>query len=119
MFLDSTRAFGATVVAAAYSPRIRPGATASFPVRLGLPGLHRAGDFTVHSVREMLDGHAAWAGELPAPQARPGAGGGGAGDPGRRGAGHAPGQAPKRAREAQLAAGRLAGQPLSWRSTVR
>jgi hypothetical protein len=25
----------------------------------------------------------------------------------------------KRARESQLAAGRLAGQPLSWRSTVR
>ena len=27
--------------------------------------------FTVHSVRGMLDGHAAWAGELPAPQVLP------------------------------------------------
>ena len=47
VFLDSTRAHGATV-AAAYSPRVRPGVPVSFPVPLGGPGrggagrLHRA-----------------------------------------------------------------------------
>ena len=47
VFLDSTRAGGATVVAA-YSPRIRPGAPVSFPVAwadldVGHAGrLHRA-----------------------------------------------------------------------------
>jgi len=30
-----------------------------------------AGDFTVRSVMGLLDGHAAWAGELPAPQVLP------------------------------------------------
>ena len=37
VFLDSTRAGGATVVAA-YSPRVRPGVPVSFPVDLGRPG---------------------------------------------------------------------------------
>ena len=67
MFLDSTRAFGATV-AAAYSPRVRPGVPVSFPVRWDDLDSVVPGDFTVHSVLELLDGHTAWAGELPAPQ---------------------------------------------------
>ena len=70
VFLDSTRAFGATV-AAAYSPRIRPGVPVSFPVRWEDIDSVTPGDFTVHSVLGMLDGHAAWAGELPAPQVLP------------------------------------------------
>ena len=47
MFLDSTRAGGATVVAA-YSPRIRPGVPVSFPLpwdeldRVSAGRLHRA-----------------------------------------------------------------------------
>jgi bifunctional non-homologous end joining protein LigD len=67
VFLDSTRAFGATV-AAAYSPRVRPGVPVSFPVRWDDLDSVVPGDFTVHSVMGMLDGHTAWAGELPAPQ---------------------------------------------------
>ena len=74
VFLDSTRAGGATV-AAAYSPRIRPGVPVSFPVRWedldGVDGLV-PGDFTVHTVPGLLSGtyeaYGAWAGQLPAPQ---------------------------------------------------
>ncbi len=73
VFLDSTRAGGATV-AAAYSPRVRPGVPVSFPVRWeDLDGV-APGDFTVHTVPGLLGGHGAygaygaWAGQLPAPQ---------------------------------------------------
>ncbi len=70
VFLDSTRAGGATV-AAAYSPRVRPGVPVSFPVRWDdLDGV-APGDFTVHTVPALLGGHAAWAGELPGPQVLP------------------------------------------------
>ena len=67
VFLDSTRAFGATV-AAAYSPRVRPGVPVSFPVRWEDLDSVVPGDFTVRSVMGLLDGLTAWAGELPAPQ---------------------------------------------------
>src|ERR1700685_386374 len=67
VFLDSTRAGGATV-AAAYSPRIRPGVPVSFPVRWeDLEDVVPA-DFTVHTAPGLLGGHQAWAGQLPAPQ---------------------------------------------------
>jgi bifunctional non-homologous end joining protein LigD len=68
VFLDSTRAYGATV-AAAYSPRVRPGVQVSFPVRWADIDAVTPADFTVHSVPGLLGGHTAWAGELPAPQA--------------------------------------------------
>jgi bifunctional non-homologous end joining protein LigD len=67
VFLDSTRAGGATV-AAAYSPRIRPGVPVSFPVRWEELAGVAPGDFTVHTVPGLLAGHTAWAGQLPAPQ---------------------------------------------------
>ena len=70
VFLDSTRAFGATV-AAAYSPRVRPGVPVSFPVRWDDLDAVAPGDFTVHSAPGLLAGHEAWAGELPAPLALP------------------------------------------------
>ena len=70
VFLDSTRAFGATV-AAAYSPRVRPGVPVSFPVRWDDLDAVAPGDFTVHSVPRLLAGHQAWAGELPEPQTLP------------------------------------------------
>ena len=68
VFLDSTRSFGATV-AAAYSPRIRPGVPVSFPVPWDdLDGIV-PGDFTVHTVPALAAGR--WAGQMPAPQVLP------------------------------------------------
>ena len=48
VFLDSTRAGGATVVAA-YSPRVRPGAPVSFPVAWDDLDRVTPADFTVHT----------------------------------------------------------------------
>ena len=67
VFLDSTRAHGATV-AAAYSPRARPGATVSFPVRWEDLESVTPRDFTVKSAPALLDGQKAWAGQMPEPQ---------------------------------------------------
>ena len=67
VFLDSTRAYGATV-AAAYSPRVRAGATVSFPVPWEDLDDITPADFTVHTVPGLMAGRAAWAGQLPAPQ---------------------------------------------------
>jgi bifunctional non-homologous end joining protein LigD len=71
VFLDSTRAHGATVVAA-YSPRVRPGAPVSFPV--GWDSLRDVspGDFTVRNAAGLLGSADPWAAALPAPQALPG-----------------------------------------------
>jgi bifunctional non-homologous end joining protein LigD len=67
VFIDSTRAGGATVVAA-YSPRIRPGAPVSFPVRWEQLGDVTPADFTVHNAVELAGGGDLWAELLPAPQ---------------------------------------------------
>src|SRR5207247_11155346 len=61
VFLDSTRAFGATV-AAASSRRVRPGVPAASPVRWDDLDSVAPGDFTVHSLLRLLGGHGAWAG---------------------------------------------------------
>jgi bifunctional non-homologous end joining protein LigD len=70
VFLDSTRAGGATV-AAAYSPRIRPGVPVSFPVTWAELDRVSPGDFTVHTAARLLAGGAPWAGQLPGPQPLP------------------------------------------------
>jgi DNA ligase D-like protein (predicted polymerase) len=68
VFIDSTRAYGASVVAA-YSPRVRPGVPVSFPVSWdGLDGI-TPGDFTVHTAPGLLAGRDCWAAAMPAPQA--------------------------------------------------
>ena len=67
VFLDSTRAGGATV-AAAYSPRIRPGAPVSFPVAWDQLDRVTPGDFTVHTAAGLIGGGDPWAGQMPAPQ---------------------------------------------------
>lgn len=70
VFLDSTRAGGATV-AAAYSPRLRPGLPVSFPVSWdALPGVVPA-DFTVASVPTMVGDADPWAESQPPPQVLP------------------------------------------------
>ena len=70
VFLDSTRAGGATV-AAAYSPRIRPGVPVSFPVTWGELDSVWPADFTVHTAPRLLAGRAPWAGQMPGPQPLP------------------------------------------------
>jgi DNA ligase D-like protein (predicted polymerase) len=70
VFLDATRAGGATVVAA-YSPRIRPGTTVSFPVPWDDLERVTPADFTVHTAPSLLDGRDRWAELQPAPQRLP------------------------------------------------
>jgi bifunctional non-homologous end joining protein LigD len=67
VFIDSTRAGGATVLAA-YSPRVRPGVPVSFPV--GWDDLDDVGptDFTVHTALRHLGDRDPWAAHMPAPQ---------------------------------------------------
>ncbi|MDT4994748.1 MAG: bifunctional non-ous end joining protein LigD [Actinoplanes sp.] len=67
VFLDSTRAGGATVVAA-YSPRVRPGATVSFPVAWDDLDSVTPADFTLHTAIGLLGERDPWAEAMPAPQ---------------------------------------------------
>ncbi|MDR2986485.1 MAG: ATP-dependent DNA ligase [Nocardiopsaceae bacterium] len=67
VFIDSTRAGGATL-AAAYSPRIRPGVPVSFPVPWNQLGDVTPADFTVHNAAGLADGGDPWSDLLPAPQ---------------------------------------------------
>jgi DNA ligase D-like protein (predicted polymerase) len=67
VFLDSTRAGGATV-AVAYSPRVRPGTTVSFPVAWDQLDRVRPADFTVRTAAGLLGDTDPWADQLPAPQ---------------------------------------------------
>ncbi|HUC58948.1 MAG TPA: non-homologous end-joining DNA ligase [Streptosporangiaceae bacterium] len=70
VFLDSTRAGGATVVAA-YSPRVRAGAPVSFPLTWDQLDDVAPRDFTVRNAAGLLDGRDPWAALMPAPQALP------------------------------------------------
>ena len=70
VFVDSTRAGGATVVAA-YSPRVRPGATVSFPVPWDEIENVTPRDFTIRNAAELLGDRDPWADALPAPQDLP------------------------------------------------
>jgi DNA ligase D len=67
VFLDATRAGGATVVAA-YSPRARPGMPVSFPVAWDDLDRVAPADFTVHTVPPLLAGGDPWAGQMPPAQ---------------------------------------------------
>jgi bifunctional non-homologous end joining protein LigD len=67
VFIDSTRAGGATVVAA-YSPRLRPGTPVSFPVPWEDLDRVTPGDFTVRTAATMLGASDPWAALMPAPQ---------------------------------------------------
>jgi len=67
VFLDSTRAGGATVVAA-YSPRLRPGVPVSYP--LAWEELDEVGpaDFTLHTAPTLLSSTDRWSDLMPEPQ---------------------------------------------------
>jgi DNA ligase D len=67
VFLDSTRAGGATVVAA-YSPRVRPGVPVSFPVSWDELDRVTPADFTVHTAARLIADRDRWADQMPEPQ---------------------------------------------------
>ncbi|MCW2527287.1 MAG: polymerase LigD, polymerase domain protein [Pseudonocardiales bacterium] len=67
VFLDSTRAGGATVVAA-YSPRLRAGLTVSFPLDWDDLDNVSPADFTVHTAPRLIADNDPWADHLPPPQ---------------------------------------------------
>ncbi|WP_033342922.1 DNA polymerase domain-containing protein [Catenuloplanes japonicus] len=70
VFLDATRAGGATV-AAAYSPRLRPGVPVSFPVAWSALGDITPSDFTIRTAPALLATTDPWADALPDPQPLP------------------------------------------------
>jgi DNA ligase D-like protein (predicted polymerase) len=70
VFLDATRAIGATVIAA-YSPRLRPGLPVSYPVGWDALDDVTPTDFTVKNAAGLLGDADPWAAQLPAPQALP------------------------------------------------
>lgn len=70
VFLDSTRA-GTGTVAAAYSPRIRPGTPVSFPVAWDALDDARPSDFTIHTAPALLKEADPWADLMPTPQELP------------------------------------------------
>src|SRR4029453_8403576 len=67
VFVDSTRAGGATVVAA-YSPRVRPGAPVSFPVGWDELDSVAPKDFTVRTGVAAVGRRDPWAEAMPDPQ---------------------------------------------------
>jgi bifunctional non-homologous end joining protein LigD len=67
VFLDATRAGGATVVAA-FSPRIRPGVPVSFPVPWADLDHVAPADFTIRTARQLIADANPWADQMPAPQ---------------------------------------------------
>ena len=67
VFLDPTRAGGATV-AAAYTPRARPGMPVSFPVAWDDLDRVVPADFTVHTAPGLIAGGDPWAGQMPPAQ---------------------------------------------------
>jgi bifunctional non-homologous end joining protein LigD len=71
VFVDPTRVGGGTV-AAAYSPRVRPGAPVSFPVDWDELDAVAPRDFTIRTAPDALDARPdCWADRMPAPQTIP------------------------------------------------
>ena len=70
VFVDSTRAGGATV-AAAYSPRLRTGTPVSFPLDWSELDRANPADFTVHTAIDALGGRDPWAESMPERQRLP------------------------------------------------
>jgi DNA ligase D-like protein (predicted polymerase) len=70
VFLDSTRAGGASV-AAVYSPRLRPGTPVSFPVAWSDLADVAPADFTVRTAPALIGEADPWTALMPAPQAVP------------------------------------------------
>jgi bifunctional non-homologous end joining protein LigD len=67
VFLDATRSGGASI-AAAYSPRARPGVPVSYPLTWETLGGSLPADFTVRTAPALLGDSDPWAENMPAPQ---------------------------------------------------
>jgi len=67
VFIDSTRAGGATVVSV-YSPRLRPGVPVSYPVGWDDLDSVTPADFTLHTALRLLGERDPWAEQMPEPQ---------------------------------------------------
>lgn len=63
VFVDATRAGGATVVAA-YSPRARPGVPVSFPISWGVLDDIEPAAFTIHTAPDLLSTSDPWAAQM-------------------------------------------------------
>ena len=70
VFVDATRAGGATV-AAAYTPRLRPGTPVSFPLEWSELDSITPADFTVHTAIDALAGRRSWTESMPQAQTLP------------------------------------------------
>ncbi len=70
VFIDPTRAGGATVVAP-YSPRIRPGVPVSFPLPWDELDRITPADFTIRTAPDLLAGRDPWTADAPPPQRLP------------------------------------------------
>jgi bifunctional non-homologous end joining protein LigD len=70
VFLDSTRAGGASVISV-YSPRVRPGLPVSFPVPWSELDRVTPQDFTVRTAPALLAGGNPWADAMPPPRPLP------------------------------------------------
>ena len=67
VFIDSTRAGGATVVCA-YSPRIRPSVPVSFPVAWDELDSVTPADFNLHTASQLIGSSDPWTEGMPEPQ---------------------------------------------------
>ena len=67
VYLDSSRAGGATVVSA-YSPRARPGVPVSFPVAWDVLERIKPADFTIHNAARLTAEGDPWTEQMPQPQ---------------------------------------------------
>ena len=63
-----SRCGGGTTVAAAYSPRARPGVPVSFPLSWDRLDDVTPADFTIHTALRLLGDRDPWAEEMPDPQ---------------------------------------------------
>ena len=70
VFVDATRAGGATV-AAAYTPRLRPGTPVSFPLEWSELESITPADLTVHTAIDALAGRPSWTESMPPAQTLP------------------------------------------------
>jgi DNA primase len=70
VFVDATRTGGATV-AAAYSPRARPGVPISFPLAWDELDTFVPGSITIDNAVERLGAHDPWRDGMPKPQMLP------------------------------------------------